>query len=200
MAEQSKKEYPSIDRLRNEFGRNKKYPSEFEEVILKALSHYPELKEVNIEFRLKDSHAVPYGTSPAFSDVLRSPAKRRYVISLLDAADHPFKMALFRNLPEEAQRAVIGHELGHVVQFVQTNPAGLAGIALAYTNLKGRRKLERGADILAIEHGLGFELYVHAVFIRRIPGYVDKRKEIDTDYLKPQEILDTLPVPTASAV
>jgi hypothetical protein len=188
-----KKEYLSLHQLKQEFGKHKEIPSQYEEVILKALSHYPELKNVTIRFDLKNSHPVPYGTTPAAATVLRSGKKRQYIISLLEEAELPMRGVLFKNLPEEAQRAVIGHELGHVVQFMKKSVPGLIKTALSYSNVHTRREAERGADILAIEHGLGFELYVHAVFIRRVPGYVQSRKEIETDYLKPQEILDTLP-------
>jgi hypothetical protein len=188
-----KKEYPPLPVLKKEFGKNKEIPPAYEEVILRALSHYPELKETHIKFQLKDKHPVPYGTTPTIGSVLKAGKNRSYVISLLEEADLPTRQVLFKNLPEEGQRAVIGHELGHVLQFVKSSPAGLLKKALQYVHMNSRRDVERGADIQAIEHGLGFELYVHAVYIRKVPGYVQQRKEIETDYLKPQEILDTLP-------
>ena len=55
------------------------------------------------------------------------------------------------------------------------------------------RKAEREADVLTIEHGLGFELYTFACYIRGIPGYVDERKQIDINHLHPNEILEALP-------
>jgi hypothetical protein len=188
-----KKEYPPLSILRKEFSRHKQIPTQYEEVILKALSHYPELKDVHIRFELKTKHPVPYGTTPAVPSLLRGGKKRVYVVSLLDEADPPIRQVLFKNLPEEGQRAVIGHELGHVVQMMAKSTPALLKFALSYGSVYTRREIERDADLCAIKHGLGFELYVHAVYIRRVPGYVQQRKEIETDYLKPQEILDTLP-------
>jgi hypothetical protein len=186
-----KKEYPSVHELKAHYASNKVIPAIYEEPILRALSHFPELQAVKIDFVLKDRHPVPYGTAPTFASYFKDASRRKYVITIAENAEGPTKLVLFKNLPEEAQRGVIGHELGHVVAYQRSNTADLLKYSLMYSNMHLRRKAERGADICAIEHGLGFELYVHAVYIRRIPGYIELRKEIDTDYLKPQEILDT---------
>lgn len=187
-----KKQYAGLSELRREYGHHKKIPQRYEEVILKALSHYPELKNTHIQFQLKDEHPVPYGTSPAPLGFFFS-KNRQYVITLREEAGPPTRQALFKNLPEEAQRAVIGHELGHVLQYERKSGPALAAFTMSYAMASKRREIEREADLMAIEHGLGFELYVHAVYIRRIPGYVQQRKNLDVDYLKPQEILDILP-------
>jgi hypothetical protein len=52
--------------------------------------------------------------------------------------------------------------------------------------------IERGADKGAIEHGCGQQLYKHALYLRSIPGYVEKRPAINKYYLKPYEILELL--------
>jgi hypothetical protein len=190
---QVKTEYPPLSVLRADFGRNKTIPSEYEEVVLKALSHYPELKNTRIVFQKKNDHPVPYGTVPTRASYLKTSSGRKYVITLQEEAEPPVKLALFKNLPEEAQRAVIGHELAHVLQFHKHSIPKMLGSSLSYSAKKARREVERAADLTTIEHGLGFELFVHAVYIRKIPGYTLERKNIETDYLKPQEILDTLP-------
>jgi hypothetical protein len=194
-----KKDYPPLAELKSEFGKNKTIPSQYEGSILRALSHYPELKETKIEFRLRTDHPVPYGTTPAVMSVLNPLAKRGYVISLLEKAQPPMEHVLFRNLPLEAQVAVIGHELGHVLQF-ETGKASVLRTIISYATPRTQRELERGADICCIEHGLGFELYTHAKFIRAIKGYLEERKEIDVNYLHPNEILETLPPEQLSGI
>jgi hypothetical protein len=187
-----KTEYPAIAELRKKFGHKKEIPEQFEEVVLQALSHFPELKEVAISFRSSSGHPLPYGTDPVFSGIFRSGHKRKYVVTLLDEADLPERPALFKNLPHEAQRGVIGHELGHVIQQMRKSGLSILKKRLKHGGIASRREMEREADLIAIQHGLGFDLYVHATFIRKIPGYVQHRKEIETDFLKPQQILDTL--------
>jgi hypothetical protein len=182
-----KKEYPSLDELRTKFAANKEIPQKYEEPILKALSHFPELEKVKIVFKTKDKHPVPYGTVPVAG------LRVSYEISILESADPPMEGALLKNLPETAQVGVIGHELSHVVQFEKGGMGPVVKAIVGYSSNNAQREMERGADVLAIEHGLGFELYTHACFIRAIPGYVEQRKEIDINYLHPNEILEALP-------
>jgi hypothetical protein len=186
------KKYPPLHELKKEFSGQKTIPLKYEEPILKALSHYPELKDIPIHFKLKDKHPVPYGTTPAPSTIIKRAHKRTYTISLLEKATPPMEQALFRNLPEPAQLGVIGHELGHVLQFSRRSLPGMMKTALKLTTQEEMREMERGADIAAIEHGLGFELYTHARFIRSIPGYLQERKDIEINYLHPHEILESL--------
>jgi hypothetical protein len=188
-----KRQYPPLSQLRKEFSKNKIIPPEYEEPILQALTHYPELKNTNIEFKKSDDHPVPYGTTPAVSNIITGSQKRKYIVTLLEKAQPPTDSALFRNLPVEAKRGVIGHELGHIMQFSKQKLPTLLKTILKYSSPEETRKTERGADICAIEHGLGFELYTHARYIRSIPGYIEERKEININYLHPEEILDSMP-------
>jgi hypothetical protein len=187
------KNYPPLAELRKEFSTNKLIPSRYEEFILKALSHYPELKETPIHFKLKENHPVPYGTSPAISTLMKPAHKRTYVVSILEKEKPPIEQALFKNLPPPARIGVIAHELGHVLQFMKQSLPGVMKTALRFSSQEQTREIERGADISAIEHGLGFELYTHARYIRTIPGYVQVRKEIEINYLHPHEILESIP-------
>jgi hypothetical protein len=182
----------SLDDLRKEFGKNKKIPVQFEAAILVALSHYPELKETRINFKLKWNHKVPYGTTPAFYTIFRKPENRVYNIAILMDAKDPERQALLKNLRFEAQVGVIGHELAHVVQFQRMNGIQLLNALASYLKPAFKRRIERSADLGAIVHGLGRELLEHAIYIRTIPGYVQHRKEINKNYLKPKEIRERL--------
>jgi len=179
-----------LQKLRKEFGVNKQIPAAYEALILRVLSFYPELKRTHIRFRFKKKCPVPYGTKPAFLSVFKGKSKRIYVMTFRTEAKPPTLQALFHNLPEEAQRAVVAHELGHVLQYESMALGELLGVALKLAlSSSFRSKFESTADRLAIEHGLGKELFVHATHIRNIPGYLEKRKSLDKNYLTPKEIL-----------
>ncbi|HLG02860.1 MAG TPA: M48 family metalloprotease [Bacteroidia bacterium] len=178
--------------LKVEFGRNKVIPLKYEKVILRALAHYPELKDVSIEFRLMNKSVAPYGSKPTFNSFFRRPEKRTYIVGILEKAKFPTNEALLKNLPENAQEGAIGHELAHIVQFHSRNSLRLIRMALLYTIPKIKKRIERSADLRTINHGLGKQLREHALFIRKIPGYVEKRKEINRNYLKPYEIAELL--------
>ena len=183
---------PTIERLRITAGFNKIIPREYEEPILFALSHYPELKYTKIHFKKTSNSSTPYGTMPSPNSFLRPASRRKYIVTLLEDAEYPVKDVLFKNLPFEAQVAVIAHELVHVIQFSKCSIPELFKISMLYLFPWFRKRIERGADIGAIDHGFGNNLYKHAMYIRSIPGYMEKRPEINKYYLRPEEILQRL--------
>jgi hypothetical protein len=173
-------------------GKNKIIPEKYKQIILTALSYYPELKDVSIEFKLIKHGSIPYSTKPAVTSLLKPRRKRTYMILLLEEANEPMNSALLRNLPEDEQVAVIAHELVHVLQFHACSIPQLLKTILTYPLPFFKKRMERGADIGAIEHLQGENLYKHAVHIRNIPGYTKQRPDINKYYLKPAEILHLL--------
>src|ERR1044071_3712625 len=65
--------------LHETFGNNKKLLPEFELAALTALSYYPELLDVKIEFAYSDSN-TPVSAHPKYSTVFRKPKERTYMI------------------------------------------------------------------------------------------------------------------------
>lgn len=175
-------------RIRDESGRDKVIPREHEKVILKALTHYPELKDTPIVFRSKKRQSVPYKTAPVFSSLIKDKSEWKFSVEFLDQSDPPTEYALFKYLPEDAQVGVIGHELAHIVQYLLMTRLKILRTSVFLKSKSQRRKIERLADRIAIKHGLGEELLSHANYIRRIPGYTDERKDINELYLLPEEI------------
>ena len=165
-----------------------KYPAEYEEEILAVLPAYPELWDLHIHFIITDSAKVPYGTKPTLGSCFKPRKKRIYTVKLLNKAKPPLEEALFKNLTTEMRRGVIAHELMHVVQYNKCNSPKLLKTLASFAFSSKRRMLEREADKGAIEHGFGKELLAHALYIRMIPGYVEERPAINTDYLLPAEI------------
>jgi hypothetical protein len=178
-----------LQKLEEEFGVNKRIPARYKAVVLAALSYYPELKDVHIIFRPSPNAAVPYGTKPTLASLFLPPAHRTYVITILEKAELPERDALLKNLPVPAQVGTIGHELAHVVQYHSETALGLQKLLAKYALPRYKKEIERAADIATIHHGLGDELHVQATYIRRIPGYTEKRPELNKNYLKPTEII-----------
>jgi hypothetical protein len=175
-------------KLKKEFGRNKIIPPGFERVILLALSHYPDLKDIKIEFKFSAKHPVPYGTTPTLGSFFKKPPQRKYKVTLLTQARGPMVKALFRNLPEDAQIGVIGHELAHVAQYNNCSVKGLLRLVVLFPML--RKLMEQDADRRTIDRGLGVHLYKWATYVRSIPGYLRQRPQINIYYLTPHEILN----------
>lgn len=167
----------------------KQIPAEYEQEILITLSHFPELKTTHIRFVPASNATVPYGTKPTFLSCFRKPEHRVYSITLLTEAEPPLLQVLFKNLNSSMRKAVIAHELSHVIQYQKCKyPTQLLKLLSKFIFSSERRKLERAADKSAIRHGFGKELLEHATFIRTVPGYLKKRPEINKEYLLPGEI------------
>lgn len=162
--------YGDIDALRREYGKNKLIPAKYEEEILIALYHYPELKKEHIHFQLAFHASVPYGTKPSFASCFKPKGKRTYTVTILERAEDPENEALMRNLDRKMRIGFIGHELGHVLQYSRCNPLSLLKMLSLYLVDSYKREIERGADKAAIQHGLGEELLRHAEYIRLIPN------------------------------
>jgi hypothetical protein len=188
LAEQALVMETNLSDLKKDFGRNKVIPKAYESVILKALSHYPELKNVRINFEFKSEHPVPYGTTPSFKSIFKKPEWRTYIVSFLTEAKGPMNKALFHNLPQEAQIGIVGHELAHVVQYNNCKTTTLLKAFLFFPLI--RKVMEQDADRQTIRRGLGLELYKWATYIRTIPGYLKQRPQINIYYLTPHEIMN----------
>lgn len=189
-AERMKKDYPTLAQMQAEQA-HKVIPEEYQEPILTALHHFPELKETSIEFKFTDKTDLPHHTRPALASLLLPAGKRHYSVELLTLAEGPAEKALFKNLPFEAQIAVIAHELGHILQYEERRSG--AALKKSIQNEDAERTSGREADICVIEHGLGFELYTYAVYLRSIKEYLDLRPDMDRNHLNPSEILEALP-------
>ena len=67
--------------LKNTFGKNKTLPVHFEQQALLALSHFPELTNIKIKFKVKRK-LVPLATHPTVLSSFRKAAKRKYKITI----------------------------------------------------------------------------------------------------------------------
>ena len=186
-----KRNYPTGPELMNLHGHNKQIPAEYEEHIFLALHHFPELAQVRIKFRGAEQLEYPLKTTPSRISLLAPPGKRTYTISILTEAPEPMEKALLKNLPHEAKIAALAHELAHVVQFEKSG--ALQAVSMSLHTGNGYRELERGADIMVIEHGLGFELYTLASYLQKIPSLFETYRHADVNRLNPNEILEALP-------
>jgi hypothetical protein len=184
-----------FSRLKSEFGPGKKYPPQFEKQILIALSYYPELKNTTILFRSKVRHATAI-TRSSWPGIFGQKKKRDYVITISDSIEPMLMPILLKNLPFNAQVGVIGHELGHVVQYAAKNTLQLIQYAVNNISAKYIDRFEYQADSICIAHGLGYQLLEWSSFVRKEmntenwdgPDYVHRPKKRER-YMNPATIL-----------
>lgn len=178
----------SIDSLISELGCRKELPEGFELQTLLALKHYPELKNTHIKFIVKKAF-IPLASRPSTFSLLRKRDQRTYRVIISDESLPQMDSVLLKNLPFNAQVAIIGHELAHVAEYETLNSYELMYTGVLYIWGSFRASMEKGTDKKTIEHGLGWQLLEYAEHVRQVSG--SNRKQIDfmdKYYMNPQEI------------
>ena len=153
------------DDLLEEYGRNKVLPEGFELQALIALSHYPQLKDIKVEFLQKDVQ-IPISSRPRPLSVFRSPMKRRYIVVIDTERDDPTDPLILSNEPFNAQIGILGHELAHTANYIQLGFFGVVEAALCQLSEECRREFERATDFRTVDHGLGWQRMDHSAFVR----------------------------------
>ncbi|HET9825408.1 MAG TPA: hypothetical protein VFP87_08740 [Chitinophagaceae bacterium] len=156
-----------ISDLKKIVGAKKTYPAQYERQILIALSYYPELKNIPIHFRIKKRH-TPLTTRSSWLGLIRSQQKRDYVITISDNTEKMLISILYQNLPFNAQIGVIGHELGHVVEFSSMPTLSILKHAFNNVSSKYIDHFEFRTDSICIAHGLGYQLLAWSSYVRRV--------------------------------
>ena len=181
------------DSLLTIYGNNKTLAPGFELQCLLALSHYPELKAVPIEFRVQPAF-LPLSSRPDPVSLLVPWMKRSYLVIISDKSKDFFEPILLKNTPFNDQVGIIGHELGHTLFYQDKSALQLAIIAFRYQYDSFITPFERETDKRAIAHGLGYQMYDFAYFVRRAFGQSEESIEAETGdtYLSPNEILQEM--------
>jgi hypothetical protein len=156
----------TLDSLK-EFGNKKEIPQQFEKPILTALSHFPELKDVHIVFRIKKARTA-LATTPDLAGVFQRKDHRTYIITISNETIDTLKSLLLQNLTFEQQVGVIGHELSHVVDFNSNNFPQTIGVGIGHLSKKYLDKMEFNTDRICIQHGLGKYLLAYSKHVREV--------------------------------
>ncbi|WP_228527882.1 hypothetical protein [Pararhodonellum marinum] len=176
-----------------EFAVNKIIPDEIRDVALKALSHFPELKEVHIEFKyihnIKGS--VMQAQPRLGSLLLKSKKNRNYRIKISRNLQLIDGQIPIEEVPESALLGWLGHELGHVMDYLNRGSIGMMAFGTKYyMSHKHLSEAEFAADRYAVNAGLGNEIVAVKNYIlnhKRLPqAYKQKIRSL---YPTPGEIL-----------
>jgi hypothetical protein len=153
------------DSLR-QFLQNKNIPKEFELPILTALSHFPELKLIPINFVIREAY-TPLSTRPAFNSMIKRKSRRVYIITISNKSIDTLSHLLYKNLTFREQVGIMGHELSHVVDFDRKNFFQSCGNAIGHISKRFVDKMEYKTDLICIQHGLGSYLETYSLHVRK---------------------------------
>lgn len=178
-----KEDKTKYDSLFTIYGKNKKLPKGFEVQAIVALSHFPELIDKHIEFRIQKAK-IAHTSRPNFASIFKHKDKRKYYITISNLINKNLENTRLVNLSYNAQIGVLGHELSHIVDYSNFTSMEIIKYGLKYIFEKGIVKIENRTDSIAIRHGLGYQLMdwskeVHQLHIQ--DGRGDR-------YLAPKEI------------
>ena len=176
--------------LLKEFGRSKIIPESIQLQALLALSHFPELKEMNVRFVFAKSQ-LAYASRPDLKSIFQPPLKREYLIILSTYSSKTPTELLFSNLPFNAQIGILGHELSHTIFYLDKTASELISTGIKYLNSKYRVKFENKTDRMAIQRGLGWQLLEFAKYSREHPKTSPQLIHwLNKFYLSPSRILN----------
>jgi hypothetical protein len=180
------------------FAQNKKIPDEIREVTLIALSHYPELEDVEIEFELLDNiRGSVMQAQPKFGSLLfNSKNNRKYRVKISRHLEMDDEWLPIEEVPDNVLLGWIGHELGHVMDYLDRSRMGMIVFGARYvTSNSFVTKAEIAADSYAVAVGLGNNLVDTKNYIlsnERLPE--DYRNKIRELYMSPGEIMTLVEV------
>lgn len=176
------------------YSENKIIPDEIREVTLEALSYFPDLRQIEIDFQFKKAiHGSVMQAQPKISSLLFSTKKNRaYRIKIsreLVLEDN--SSILIEDLPRDVLLGWIGHELGHITDYLNRSSLNLLGFGVRYyLSNTFITEAEIAADSYAVTFGLGEKIIATKNFVlnhEKIP--LDYKAKIEKLYLSPGEIL-----------
>ena len=144
----------------------KTIPAEFRLPILKALSYFPELKDLHINFIVKKAY-TPLSTRPSFTSIFKRKSNRAYTITISSQTIDTLSPLLFKNLNFAEKVGIMGHELSHVVDFDSKNFIQTVGNGAGHVSGSFLDKMEYHTDLICIKHGLGKYLEQYSLHVRK---------------------------------
>ena len=172
------------------FGKNKSIPEEMEEVILTALSFYPDLKDTHIRFVYEENiRKSVMQAQHQIRSLFRSKSNRVYIVKISRYLKLEKEKLDISTLPFEVLVGWIGHELGHVMDYKDRSGLAMIGFGAKYWLSENfLKKAERRADLYALKHGLGDKIISTKNFVlNHVDIPVSYKERIKRLYMSPEE-------------
>lgn len=176
----------------DQFANNKQIPAELRKVILKALSFYPKLQNIEIDFVLREHICKSVmQAQPKYTSMYGCRKRRTYLVRISRNFKLIGKNIRIQELPEIVLIGWIGHELGHIMDYLDRDNWSMILFGIGYsTSKRFLRAAERVADTYAVNHGLGDYILATKDYILHEGGisekYISRIKKL---YLSPEEVM-----------
>jgi hypothetical protein len=158
----------NTESLEKKFSNRKSIPEEYKDVIILALSHYPELMETEVFFDIVPGSGHFAKTALTSVNILSSARKRKYHVKIFKSSTKDLHS--FESLSAEEQIGAIGRELALITI---CNGIGLKGFVKNVLFQLHRRlnlPVEFEIDRSVVRHGLASQLLAYSKKIGTLPG------------------------------
>lgn len=180
-----------LTKLMQEYSTNKKIKDSLYLLpFYTALQFYPELKNTKIKIKHKKISST-MAARPAFLSLLfKKPAKRKYLI-IINKKSLKLNIPSFIQFTFNAQVGLFGHELAHLSYYLNNSNIKIIKAGLNYNKPHFKKTFEKMTDKIAIEHGLGWQLYDFSQQLHNLINVSEKYKNYKCEYyLTTAEIYD----------
>ena len=171
---------------------NKIIPKKISREAKIALSYFPDLEKVPIEFRFKEDIKKSFmQAQPRFSNLFHGKKNRSYYVFISSKVNIEGEDFSVDEIPPDVLIGWLGHELGHIVDYRNRSALGLMIFGVRYVTSENYiRSAERVADTYAVERGMGDYILKTKNFILNHTHLSESYKNrIKRLYLSPEEIV-----------
>lgn len=166
---------------------NKVVPEQMAQEVSTALSYFPELRGVPLNFRFKKEIDDSYMQArPDLNTIFTGRDDRSYSIFISRELLHS------TGIPSQVLVGWLGHELGHILDYSNRTAIGMAFFGLRYiTSPEFLQAAERRADENAVRHGMAPFLLATKEYIRQNDLFSEAyQNRIKRLYPSQEEILE----------
>lgn len=174
------------------YQKNKIIPAKIEKEVKTALSYYPDLQDIEIEFRFKDEIKKSFmQAQPQFSNLFKGKNNRSYYVFMSKKLNIEGEEFFIDEVPSDVLIGWLGHELGHIMDYREKTAFGLMIFGMRYiTSSRYIKEAERAADTYAVNQGMGEYILKTKNFILNHSHLSEAyKKRIARLYLSPEEIV-----------
>lgn len=172
---------------------NKVIPESIRPQVETALTYYPELREVPIEFKFKKNiKKSTMQAQPLFSSFFGKRKNRKYIVLISEKFHIEGESFRVIDVDDDVLIGWIGHELGHVVDYKDRSAFGMLIFGMKYLfSTMHLKEVERAADTFAVKHGMYQYILATKNFILNNTSISPKYKaRIKRLYMSPEEIME----------
>lgn len=176
-----------------EFAVNKDIPDEIRDITLEALSYFPDLIDVKIDFQFKPNinGSVMQAQPKVFSVIFNNKDNRAYRVKVSRHLVFEDGFLPIEELPKDVLLGWIGHELGHIMDYLDRSSTNMLHFGAKYfCSPKFVTQAEINADTYAVAAGLGNQIITHKQYVLNHDMLSENYKEkIRRLYLSPSQIM-----------